>query len=95
MRQWNFRNDNVQRLWKKMKPSDRELFQFNMTALNWDVYHYTYLRGARVYLLKDPMETIPEGRVKYRKVQAAHYALVSFLVLLLLLVVRFIVRLFL
>lgn len=94
MRQWNFRNDNVQALLKKMKTADRELFEFDMGALDWDAYHYTYLRGARLYLLKDPLETIPEGRIKYRKVQIAHYTLVTFLLIVLLLVFRFIVKLF-
>lgn len=95
MREWNFKNDNVQGLWRKMNPADREMFQFDMAALDWDAYNYTYLRGVRLYLLKDPLDTIPEGRVKYRIVQIAHYTLVTFILFAFLFIVRFIVRLFL
>lgn len=38
----------------------------------------------QVYLLKDPMETLPQGRVKYYKLQIAHYTLVTVLILILL-----------
>lgn len=95
MREWNFKNDNIQRLWRRMKPVDRDLFPFDISSLDWDAYNYTYLRGARLYLLKDPLETIPEGRVKFIKLQIAHYALVSFLLIALLFFVRFLIRLFL
>lgn len=94
MRQWQFKNDNVQGLWRKMKTTDRDVFQFDMGALDWDAYNYTYLRGARLYLLKDPLDTIPEGKIKYRRLQIAHYTLVSFLTVMLLLFVRFLVKLF-
>lgn len=95
MREWNFKNDNVQRLWMKMQPADREMFQFDMAGLDWDAYNYTYIRGARLYLLKDPLDTIPEGKIKYRRLQIAHYALVTFVLFAFVFVARFIIRLFL
>lgn len=79
MRQWKFTNKNTQDLFRKMNARDRDLFNFNMAAFNWETYFYTYARGCRVYLLKDPMETLPAGRIKYRKLQIAHYTLVTFL----------------
>lgn len=94
MRQWNFKNGNVQELWKKMKATDRKVFQFDMGALDWDEYNYTYLRGARLYLLKDPLDTIPEGKIKYRRLQIAHYTLVSFIAIMLLVLARLLVKLF-
>ncbi|XP_050308705.1 fatty acyl-CoA reductase wat-like [Anthonomus grandis grandis] len=77
LNQWKFKNDNVQSLWKKMKKHDKELFDFNIEALNWDMYFYTYTRGARVYLLKDPLDTIPQGTVKYYKLMFLHYTFLS------------------
>uniref|UniRef100_A0AAR5PRJ8 Fatty acyl-CoA reductase n=2 Tax=Dendroctonus ponderosae TaxID=77166 RepID=A0AAR5PRJ8_DENPD len=76
-RDWKFRNDNVQALWKRMKKHDQELFDFDIQKLNWDAYFFTYTRGARVYLLKDPLDTIPQGTVKYYKLLLAHYAVLA------------------
>ncbi|XP_060533430.1 fatty acyl-CoA reductase wat-like [Cylas formicarius] len=77
MNEWQFKNDNVQSLWSRMKKQDKELFEFNLENFNWDMYFYTYTRGARLYLLKDPLDTIPQGRVKYYKVMAAHYTVLA------------------
>ncbi|XP_019876284.2 fatty acyl-CoA reductase wat [Aethina tumida] len=82
LREWDFKNCNTQRLWKTMKKPDRDLFEFTMKNLSWDAYFYTYVRGARVYLLKDPLETIPKGYVKLYKVMVAHYCLVGVFILI-------------
>ncbi|XP_066153695.1 fatty acyl-CoA reductase wat-like [Euwallacea fornicatus] len=82
--EWKFKNDNVQSLWKRMKKHDKELFDFNIEKLNWDMYFYTYTRGARVYLLKDPLDTIPQGKVKYYKLIILHYTLLTIISALLL-----------
>ncbi|XP_066251791.1 fatty acyl-CoA reductase wat-like [Euwallacea similis] len=76
-REWKFKNDNIQSLWKRMKPHDKELFDFNIEKLNWDLYFYTYTRGARVYILKDPLDTIPKGKIKYYKMMILHYTLLA------------------
>lgn len=81
-REWLFTNQNVQALWNRMRQSDKDLFEFNMKTFSWDAYFYTYVRGARLYLLKDPLETIPQGRVKYYKLMVAHYALMAVLAFL-------------
>lgn len=78
-RQWKFRNDNTQSLWKSLPATDREQFEFNMADLNWDEYFYSYVRGMRVYLLKDPLETVPQGRIKMMKLKIAHYFLLALL----------------
>lgn len=81
-RDWSFKNDNVQNLWKQLKPRDKELFEFSMKNFDWDQYFHTYTRGCRVYLLKDPLDTIPEGKIKYRKLQIAHYTLLTLVCIL-------------
>lgn len=80
--EWKFTNDNVQSLWNRMKKQDRELFEFDIERLDWDLYFYTYTRGARVYLLKDPLDTIPKGNVKYYKLMTMHYIILGVLWLL-------------
>lgn len=79
IREWDFKNDNTQALWRKLKPTDREAFEFNIAALDWDAYNSTYIRGGRLYLLKDPLETVPQGMVKKRKLMVAHYTIVALL----------------
>ncbi|RZC36696.1 fatty acyl-CoA reductase -like, partial [Asbolus verrucosus] len=75
-REWTFTNNNVQALWQRLNKRDKELFEFSMKHFNWDSYFYTYVRGARAYLLKDPMSTLREGRIKYYKLMALHYTLI-------------------
>lgn len=82
MREWSFTNGNVQQLWGRMKPVDKELFEFSVTQMDWDKYFIKYATGCRLYLLKDPLDTIPQGWLKYRKLQIAHYTLVTLLLLL-------------
>ncbi|KAK9872040.1 hypothetical protein WA026_015290 [Henosepilachna vigintioctopunctata] len=83
LREWHFTNHNLQKLWKKMDVEDKTLFNFSMENFDWDNYFYFYARGARVYLLKDPLDTIPKGRIKYWKLFIAHYTLVAVLLFLL------------
>lgn len=79
MNKWNFENYNVQELWKKMSPEEQKLYFFSMKNFDWDEFFGFYLRGGRVYLLKDPLETIPKGRVKYWKLFVMHYTLIAVL----------------
>lgn len=82
IRQWDFSNENVRALWKKMNEKDQQLFPFYMATFDWNVYFHTYIRGCRVYLVKDPLDTIPQGLIRYRKLQVAHYALLIILILI-------------
>ncbi|GJQ79753.1 hypothetical protein Trydic_g23230 [Trypoxylus dichotomus] len=45
---WYFKNSNTQELWKKLNATDRQLFEFDMSALNWQTYYFVYMRGIRV-----------------------------------------------
>lgn len=83
MHEWKFCNKNTQNLYKKLSPIDKNLFCMSMKEFSWDEYAQTYVVGCRVYLLKDPLETIPKGKIKYRVLQVAHYTLVTFLLYLL------------
>lgn len=57
-----FTSNNINRLWECLDSVDKRLFNFDLTALNWGYYWEQALKGGRVYVVKDPMETIPEGR---------------------------------
>lgn len=75
--QWRFYNNNVKELSKTLTPGDRALFDFDISNLNWEEFFYTYVRGIRLYLIKDTFETIEEGKRKQAWLKVAHYSIVS------------------
>lgn len=66
-RSWDFKNNNVQTLWRSLDPKDKELFFFDISQLDWDKYFYSYIRGVRLYLVKEDPSTIPQGLKKLRR----------------------------
>ncbi|KAK0079381.1 hypothetical protein PV325_001342 [Microctonus aethiopoides] len=71
-KQWTFGNNRMNSLIKRLHPKDKEIFFCNIKDLVWDTYFQTYLQGIRVYLIKDPLETLPEARVKWQKMYWMH-----------------------
>lgn len=67
IRQWQFRNDSVIRLWDSLNQTDREIFDFNIGDLCWEEYLKNMIPGLRVYFIKDPMDTIEKGAAKMKK----------------------------
>lgn len=67
LKEWYFSNDNAQKLLKRMTFKDRELFNFDILKLNWQTYMISYVKGIRVYLLKDPMSTLTQARQKQHR----------------------------
>ncbi|XP_043504626.1 fatty acyl-CoA reductase wat-like [Polistes fuscatus] len=65
--EWEFTNDNVLKLWDKLSVVDKHKFFFNVSDIDWECFSNTYIKGVRVYLLKDPMETVDESRPFYRR----------------------------
>lgn len=52
-----------------MSFKDRELFNFNFKALDWNSYFSQQAKGVRVYLVKDPVSTLPEGIKRMRRLR--------------------------
>nr|XP_032525853.1 fatty acyl-CoA reductase wat-like isoform X1 [Danaus plexippus plexippus] len=73
LRQWKFHNNNTQGLFKEMCGVDREMFDFDIGSLDWNEYHKSYVTGVRQYLLKDPLETIPQAKKKFMRLKFLHY----------------------
>ncbi|ENN72829.1 fatty acyl-CoA reductase wat [Dendroctonus ponderosae] len=61
--------ENHFKLQKKMSFKDRELFNFNIKALDWHTYFSQQAKGVRVYLIKDPFTTLPEGFKRMRRLR--------------------------
>ncbi|XP_001600309.1 fatty acyl-CoA reductase wat-like [Nasonia vitripennis] len=81
--QWEFNNKNVLELWERTPPADRKKFDFNLESLDWNDFFYYHVRGLRLYILKDPLNTIDVGRVKFRRLKIAHYTIVTIACLIL------------
>ncbi|KAK6644997.1 hypothetical protein RUM43_001273 [Polyplax serrata] len=64
LNQFKFEEKTPMIVWNKMSDRDKEIFYFNIADLNWTDYLDQYLKGLRVYLAKDDMSTLPEGRRK-------------------------------
>ena len=67
LQEWKFTNDRVQGIIDKLDKKDKELFQMDMREVIWDTYFQTYIKGVRVYLIKDPLDTLPQARIRWQR----------------------------
>lgn len=70
--QWTFTNKRMNSLVNGLDPRDKELFFCDIKELVWDTYFKTYLQGIRVYLIKDPLDTLPQARIKWQRMYWIH-----------------------
>ncbi|CAH1381643.1 unnamed protein product [Tenebrio molitor] len=77
MRSWSFEQDNVLELWDQMGKEDKKRFKFSMEDTDWVKYARDSISGARMYLLKETLDTIPKGKKKLKIMFVAHYAVVA------------------
>uniref|UniRef100_A0A182P6X6 Fatty acyl-CoA reductase n=1 Tax=Anopheles epiroticus TaxID=199890 RepID=A0A182P6X6_9DIPT len=83
MREWQFKMDNMNGLWRKLSTADQKLFFFDMRQINWDYFLEQYFCGIRRYLLNDPMETVPQAVVRWNRLYWVHQATKVIVLLLL------------
>ncbi|KAK2586498.1 hypothetical protein KPH14_011396 [Odynerus spinipes] len=74
IKEWKFTNERFHTLLSKLTLEDRELFFCDIRDVVWDTYFKTYIAGIRVYLIKDPLETLPQARIKWRRLYWIHQA---------------------
>ncbi|XP_044764595.1 fatty acyl-CoA reductase wat-like [Coccinella septempunctata] len=91
-RNWAFGVVNVKKLLKKMSPEDRDMFNFDLHSLDMNEIVRHGILGGRVYLVKDPLDTLPQARRKYMALRVAHYALIGFILLILFKIVSMMFR---
>lgn len=83
-REWNFKNDNTVRLWQKLSSADKQVFSFDLSSLDWNEFFEKQIIGLRVYLVKDDLSTIPQAKIKHRRLKYLHYTvktLIQFFIL--------------
>ncbi|XP_035741473.1 fatty acyl-CoA reductase wat-like isoform X2 [Vespa mandarinia] len=68
----NFTNKRWNELLSKLTTEDRKFFSCDIKNLIWDTYFESYVLGIRMYILKDPIETLPQARIKWRRLYWAY-----------------------
>lgn len=63
-REWEFTNTNVIQMWESMDEDDKKIFPFSIKTVLWIQYFKNYIKGIRIYLLKDPLETVPAAQTR-------------------------------
>lgn len=67
LQSWTFHDSNTRALIKKLSSKDQNLFHFDVSMLNWDEYFKKHVLGIRTYLVKDPIETLAQGKIHRTK----------------------------
>jgi fatty acyl-CoA reductase len=66
-RQWKFSNQNMRQVWSMISEEDRNIFDFNISKLNWDLYLGKCIMGVRTFLLKDDPNKLSETIKKKKR----------------------------
>lgn len=67
LHEWQFLDYNVRLLSRLLSEEDRNEFTFDVTQINWQNYVDAYILGIRKYILKESAKTIPEARIRQRR----------------------------
>ena len=73
--EWKFSILNMKKLYSKMSDQDHFDFPCVGTEKEWDSMLAKSCIGARLHLLQDPVETLPNARRKYAIMRAFYYLL--------------------
>ncbi|XP_041971169.1 fatty acyl-CoA reductase wat-like isoform X2 [Aricia agestis] len=91
-RDWVFHNDGTRSLIHEMNETDRQVFDFDISKLDWNRYAVNYMSGVRLYVIKESVDTIDEGIRKQRWLKLAHYFVLTVLVVMMLQFVYLVLR---
>ncbi|XP_008560558.1 putative fatty acyl-CoA reductase CG5065 [Microplitis demolitor] len=71
-RDWIFHNDQLMKLWEDMDPRDKKIFSIDFFAVEEAEYIKNIILGARVYCMKEKLETLPRARFHLKIQYAVH-----------------------
>merc|ERR1719348_155189 len=69
---WTFHNKNVQSLHETLCPVDKEVFNFDISQLDWKEYFETYQLGIKKYLLNEPTNQMAESHTSMNRLYLLH-----------------------
>ncbi|XP_063924899.1 fatty acyl-CoA reductase wat-like [Zophobas morio] len=81
---WIFKSQRIRRMLEKMTDEDQQIFFCNLKKLDWHKFFESYLLGIRVYLIQDPLDTLKDAQVRWKKLYWLHMSvkvLVGYLLL--------------
>jgi len=61
-RNWKFDNTNTRNLYKALSPVDKDIFNFDISQVDWKSYMDTYQLGVKQYILKEPLSGLDGAR---------------------------------
>ncbi|KAJ8919474.1 hypothetical protein NQ315_016574 [Exocentrus adspersus] len=67
VREWTFESDNTGSVISNMSEDDKKLFPCDPGNLDWEKYMERLVIGYRLYLYKDPLDTLPQARKRLRR----------------------------
>ncbi|KAH8289032.1 hypothetical protein KR054_004442, partial [Drosophila jambulina] len=81
MNNWKFETKSVEQLRSLMSIEERQMYNFDMEALDWKDYFKTALFGMRLYLGKEPptKESIETGQRLLKRLKLLHYGFTTVL----------------
>lgn len=59
--EWEFHNDRVRSLWRRLRGKDRESFDFDIGQVDWDEYFHNYVLGMRKFMFKEDIKDVPKA----------------------------------
>ncbi|XP_018578175.2 fatty acyl-CoA reductase wat-like, partial [Anoplophora glabripennis] len=62
MNEWTFETGNLRGLIGRMSDEDKKIFYCDVKDFDWEESLEYYTLGLRIYLMKDPLETLPAGQ---------------------------------
>lgn len=61
-KQWDFTNDNVLMLSKKLSSIDSKIFNFDVNTIDWQTFIKHYCLGTKQFLLKEDLKNVNKAR---------------------------------
>lgn len=65
-RQWSFVNNNAREITKKLNEEEKKIFYVDNVRADVPVYFKNCILGARQYVMKEPLSTLPKARVQQK-----------------------------
>lgn len=79
---WKIHVPEMQKVLDRLSPRDRQIFPYDMRELDWFDFTMRYMRGFRVYIMKEPTDNVLEATKRYRRMKLLHNVTASLFFLL-------------
>ncbi|XP_053621814.1 fatty acyl-CoA reductase 1-like isoform X2 [Plodia interpunctella] len=79
LREWRFHTDNVRNLRERLCEADRRIYNLDPNTIDWDEHYGNFVKGVRLYILKESEQDQPAAKRRLKKLYYLHYGLAIFL----------------